>query len=484
MSESIRDASPWSGVANAGDPVALDRRVFMKRLMIGSGAAAFAAMGAETLYAGVAQAADPSPSASASTMPSGGPPTGGPGGGGPGNQSVTDDFFGLTTDGYRIDDLYTIHSTGVSTKTVVAAATAFLAALTDTQKTAAQFDVRSVEWRQWSNVDSYTRNGVQLGEMTAVQKQAGLALVHSALSARGIKLTDTIRRINGVAGRLIGSTVTFNEEYYFFTIMGTPSATQPWGFQFEGHHLVLNYFVLGDQVVMTPSFLGSEPTTVTDDQTGAELSVFDDFFDKAVTTINALSAAHKATAILTSSKTGDDNVAEAFKDNVEVPYAGVRAKSFSATEKRALLALVGHFLAVNDTGHAAVKLAEVTHHIDDTYFAWKGATTEDAVFWLRIQSPVIYIEFDCELPGPLGSIYGAGGSGGPGGSTSAVPSASASTAPTAAPTGSAPTGGPGGGSTGTPSRQHVHCVIRTPNGNDYGKELLRMHYATSPHHQH
>ncbi len=27
-----------------------------------------------------------------------------------------------------------------------------------------------------------------------------------------------------------------------------------------------------------------------------------------------------------------------------------------------------------------------------------------------------------------------------------------------------------------PSRDHIHTVIRTPNGNDYGKDLLRQHY--------
>jgi Protein of unknown function (DUF3500) len=28
-----------------------------------------------------------------------------------------------------------------------------------------------------------------------------------------------------------------------------------------------------------------------------------------------------------------------------------------------------------------------------------------------------------------------------------------------------------------PSRNHIHTVVRTPNGNDYGKDLLRQHYA-------
>lgn len=26
-----------------------------------------------------------------------------------------------------------------------------------------------------------------------------------------------------------------------------------------------------------------------------------------------------------------------------------------------------------------------------------------------------------------------------------------------------------------PDRQHIHCVVRTLNGNDYGKDLLRHH---------
>lgn len=33
-----------------------------------------------------------------------------------------------------------------------------------------------------------------------------------------------------------------------------------------------------------------------------------------------------------------------------------------------------------------------------------------------------------------------------------------------------------------PTRHHVHCIVRTPNGNDYGADLLRQHYEQSPHH--
>jgi len=32
-----------------------------------------------------------------------------------------------------------------------------------------------------------------------------------------------------------------------------------------------------------------------------------------------------------------------------------------------------------------------------------------------------------------------------------------------------------------PNREHIHAVVRTPNGNDYGKDLLRQHYAAQKH---
>ena len=34
-----------------------------------------------------------------------------------------------------------------------------------------------------------------------------------------------------------------------------------------------------------------------------------------------------------------------------------------------------------------------------------------------------------------------------------------------------------------PSRDHIHTVVRTPNGNDYGRDLLRQHYSRHDHSQ-
>ncbi len=32
-----------------------------------------------------------------------------------------------------------------------------------------------------------------------------------------------------------------------------------------------------------------------------------------------------------------------------------------------------------------------------------------------------------------------------------------------------------------PNRLHIHVVVRTPNGNDYGKDLRRQHLLAQPH---
>jgi hypothetical protein len=37
------------------------------------------------------------------------------------------------------------------------------------------------------------------------------------------------------------------------------------------------------------------------------------------------------------------------------------------------------------------------------------------------------------------------------------------------------------GGSNLPQRQHIHVVVRTPNGNDYGKDLLRQHLAIHRH---
>ncbi|MEM9481565.1 MAG: DUF3500 domain-containing protein, partial [Verrucomicrobiota bacterium] len=189
---------------------------------------------------------------------------------------------------------------------------------------------------------------------------------------------------------------------------------------------------LGDNVVMSPVFVGSEPVVAESGKYKGTV-VLQKEQDRGLAFMQALSPEQQEAAIIDGTKSGTNALAEAFKDNLVVDYAGIKASEFDAATKKRFLALIATYLNHQEKPHAAVKLSEVEEHLSHTYFAWIGATDDDAVFYYRIQSPVIFIEFDHQRPIGLER-------------------------------------------TGLPTRNHIHAVIRTPNGNDYGKDLLRQHY--------
>jgi hypothetical protein len=354
---------------------------------------------------------------------------------------LAEPFKGVTTDGTVVPNLFRPGSTGVSTAPVVTAAKAFLAALSDPQRTKTLFAVDDPEWRKWMNQHFYVRQGVGFDEMSAAQREAAFGLLKASLSAKGLTLTRDIMRLNHTLGELNDNDfVQYGEWFYWITVMGTPSPTEPWGWQLDGHHVIVNYYVQGDRVVMTPTFVGSEPVTATSGKY-AGTSVLQDEQNKGLAFVNSLDAAARAKAIVAPAKTGNNNRTEAFKDNVVMPYQGVKAADLPAAAQSALADLIGLYVGMMADGHATVKMSEVKAHLADTHFSWVGATTPEAVFYYRIQSPVILIEFDHQTPIAIRLPDGSRG----------------------------------------PTRQHIHAVVRTPNGNDYGKDLLRQHLLAHKH---
>ena len=92
--------------------------------------------------------------------------------------------------------------------------------------------------------------------MTEGQRELAFNLLNASLSADGLKQTRDIMKLNGTLAELTQRFEEYGQWLYWITIMGEPSATKPWGWQLDGHHVVINYFVLGDQVVMSPVFMG------------------------------------------------------------------------------------------------------------------------------------------------------------------------------------------------------------------------------------
>jgi hypothetical protein len=256
-----------------------------------------------------------------------------------------------------------------------------------------------------------------------------------------MRLNETLREITGDSNGL-------GEWLYFLSIFGTPSLEEPWGWQIDGHHLIVNCLVLGDQVVMTPTFLGAEPI-VADRGIHAGTRMFDLEQEQGLAMMGSLSTTQQAKATLFPTMLRKDMPPErshfadwrtqigAFRDNQVIPYEGIRATELSADQRAELVNLLGLHVGLIRDGHAEVKMDEVLRHLDDTYFAWIGACDDVSPFYYKVHSPVIIAEFD-QHPGIFLDNDEA-------------------------------------------ERFHSHLVIRTPNGNDYGIDLLRQHHARFDH---
>ena len=211
---------------------------------------------------------------------------------------------GVTTQGSVVPDLFEIAPTGVSTQGVRNAAVRFMSSLSNLQLVRALFPIDDVQWRKWMNQNFYTRQGVCFREMTDPQREkAALGLIRASLSARGFELLRNIMRLNETLAELTNDHLVLGEWAYYITIMGKPSATDPWGWQFQGPHAIINYFILADQVVMTPLFIGSEPARA-DSGKYQGLEVLQKEQDDGLAMVRALPSPQQQRAILSFSKTG------------------------------------------------------------------------------------------------------------------------------------------------------------------------------------
>jgi hypothetical protein len=355
--------------------------------------------------------------------------------------AIAKPLVGVRTSSGVIDGLYRLAPTGISTEQLVASAIAFSSALNADERAVARFPLETDAWRRWSNIHRFLmRHGICLEDLAEAPRVAALALVEASLSPTGYEAIRSVMKINETIAEITGRTdqwgnSEFGEWLYWLSIMGSPGDGEPWGFQVDGHHLNLNCVLVGDQLVASPFFLGSEPL-VAESGKYAGTRVLEAEERLARQLMASLDSTQRAQAVL-SATMPPGLFTGAFADNVELDYAGICAAELDADQRDTLLALIGAYVGRLSTAHAALKMDSVREHLDATYFAWMGETAPDSVFYYRVQSPVVLVEFDHE---------------------------------------------PGIVFKGTePMRSHAHSILRTPNGNDYGADLLRQHRQRVEH---
>ena len=352
---------------------------------------------------------------------------------------IAEPFKGLTTDGQVVPGMFTLRKTGLSNESMTRAAEAWLASIDSSQRDAALFSVDSDAWRRWSNIHAFLmRHGAMMEPMTYDQQELIFALLREGFSHSGFELARNIMKLNDSIQEITGSNEELGEWLYWLSVLGEPSLDEPWGWQFDGHHLNVNCFLLGGQMVMTPMFMGSEPVAV-DIGKHAGTRVFQAEESTALNLARTLSAKQLSKAIV-SDEVPSGIFTGAFRDNFEMRFEGIKFDDLSSHQQALMFNLIGTYINRMRSGHAQLKMDEIRQHLDETHFAWMGGTDEDSVFYYRVYSPVILIEFDHQNGIFLDNDE--------------------------------------------PSRNHIHTVVRTPNGNDYGKDLLRQHREQANHHNH
>lgn len=353
-----------------------------------------------------------------------------------GEAAVAEPFTGITADGAPERGLFPLEKTGVPTRPIQDTAEAFLDALDPGQRARALFPLESEAWRRWSNIHPFImRHGVCLEELTPPQRQRALALVEASLSAKGFRTARDVMRLNELVRLITGNAEEYGEWLYWLSVMGRPSADEPWGWQIDGHHLIVNCFVLGDQIVLTPMFMGSEPVTA-DRGPHAGTRVFQAEEEEGLALMRALTPAQRARTLL-APELPPEAFTAAFRDNLVLRYVGIRFGDLSDAQQRQLVRLVEIYVGRIRGGHDRIRMDEVTQHLNDMHFAWMGGVGDQSAFYYRLHSPVILIEFDHQR----GIVF----------------------------------------DNDQPSRHHIHTVVRTPNGNDYGRDLLRQHHEEFDH---
>ncbi|HCU96817.1 MAG TPA: hypothetical protein DHU96_30525 [Actinobacteria bacterium] len=354
-------------------------------------------------------------------------------------------FAGITTDGRLRTSLFGIADEGLDIGPVLRAADDLLDLLSADQRQAVMHPIGAQEWRLWTNAyPVWEPHGLLLEDVPQQCRDAVLALVTACLSVRGAREVRDCMRLNAVLGEVVQDyRETLTEWMYRFSLFGMPDSGQPWGWQLIGHHLDLHCFVLGRQMVLTPAFLGAEPR-IADRGPYAGIRLFDAEMERGLTLVRSLDDLQQG-AILCPSMLSRDLPPELRHrtegrmrsvrggDNLVLPYEGVCAADMSAGQRALLTAVIEAYIGRLPSAQAAFRAAQIERHYGETYFAWVGTVADNAPFYYKIHSPVVLIEFDCHA-----GVFLANDE---------------------------------------PEQFHVHTVVRTPNGNDYGRDLLRQHHA-------
>jgi len=281
------------------------------------------------------------------------------------------------------------------TAKVVEAANAILATLNDQQKAALLFPFNDEAQRlRWSNLPSgiFARKGLRMGDLTLPQREAVMNLLKVTLSEQGyqqieenVAAEEVLNQQSG--GR--GGRVIFGKDEFYVSILGTPSATEPWMWQFGGHHLAINATVVGSRITLGPSLTGGQPMRY--EQKGQQIQQMDEEIDAAFQLVNSLNDTQRSKTVL--AERFGDMILGPGKDDVRPKPEGLAATDLSEAQLELLRQLISHRVNLLNGEDAEIRMNEISKELGKSFFSWRGPIQKGSPASYRVQGPSFFLEF-------------------------------------------------------------------------------------------
>ncbi|WP_226573843.1 DUF3500 domain-containing protein [Mangrovibacter yixingensis] len=356
-------------------------------------------------------------------------------------QSLLDEtFHGITCNGEVQPGLFSVADEGFDVESAMAAAQHLLATLTPEEHGKVCQPIEAKQWRAWYNPEiPFNDYGVRLENTTESARDAFLSLLRCCTSDKGYQKVVRLMDANHFLGELYSLNNIMNRWSFHFMLFGEPSVEKPWGWVIYGHHVAFSCFILGRQLVIAPTFMGVEPNVI-DRGNEQDCVLFTQEESSGLALMQSLTPDQQRRATLYTQMedpampawrfnfADQRHLGGAFQDNRIIPLEGICAAEFSTQQRANLLDTVAAFIDFLPAGPRQARMSLVEKWLDETWWCWIGGCGDDDVFYYRIQSPVIMLEFDHHNGMWLTNTE--------------------------------------------PARFHIHTITRIPNGNDYGKALL------------
>lgn len=276
------------------------------------------------------------------------------------------------------------------------------------------------------------RHGVTFKTMMPAERAAGMAMLKVVMSEAGFLKSTQIIALEQVLRHIENRENTDlyrDPENYAFLIFGEPGATA-WSWRFEGHHLSLHFSIVDGQLRFMPGFMGSNPATVLADVEQKGLRILNEEQDFAFALLQSFSEEQLQIAVLSQQAPADLLTANVRKVTLDKPE-GITYEQMTAAQQKQFQRLIQVYLKRYHVTLKNQQWAQLEKEgLAGIRFAWMGDLKAEIGpghgHYYRIQGPSLFIEYDNTQNGG----------------------------------------------------NHIHSVVRDLK-NDFGEDLLRLHYENN-----